>query len=306
MRERTTQLPALVGLASLILLSSAGCEERQPIDGSGGSDAAALGGAEGVDASGTGGAGGGSGGSAPAGSGGSHAGGGGGSQAGGSGGFAVGGSGGVSCDKDLSGTWDLIASRPGRRPGGGAMRISANGFLFQLENYDLRYTVGEKEAVWGTLNSSTHFDVTHTPAAFDTGTQPLPLGGQWSFSSGSQECMLSVTTGLITARCRAPAPYEIGGSDWPGGLPRPRNGQSYRVTRGPSLASQFGEAGGHWLATVDGDPGAACAVTVEGNRLIATCTSETAFNGTTELTIGADCVVSGLSSHGYELSGRRR
>jgi hypothetical protein len=297
MRKEALWTPAALGLASVIFFSSVGCEERPTVDG-----------VDGVDASGAGGSpAGGAGGSLAGGAGGSPAGGAGGSSAAGAGGSSAAGAAGGPCEKDLSGTWDLIASRRGGAPRSGIMSIGANSFEIQIGEDRLSYNGLQKQAVWQSYAYAIPITAINTPAAFDSGSQPLKLGGDWSFTSvdGRQECTLSVAANLIAARCRA-AISEVGGSDWPGAVARPRNGQPYSVIRGGALPSQFGDFGGMWLARPDGDPGPSCAVTVEGNKFTAICMTQTGLNGTTEVTVGADCVASGTSGQGYELSGRRR
>jgi hypothetical protein len=282
-------------LAAILTLGCAG--------GSGNGNSAGTGGAGGM---GTGGAGaGGVAGVGGRGSGGSSAGTGG---SAGSGGTATN----TGCASDLTGTWDIIATPTYASPGSGTLVIGADTLTVSVNHgtegaYRLAYsTQGGQTLQWQEpSHPAIPIDVLDTPVALDAGSIPLALGGSWSFSANLVRFSVSVgasASSLIVDRL--PTGTVVGGN-WPRTIPMPRLGETYSVTRRSQLVSQFGFFGGQWQATTDRNSDT-CLVKVENNAVQFDCQTGNAFNGTTQLTVGSDCVASGLSNSGYELSARRR
>jgi hypothetical protein len=221
------------------------------------------------------------------------------------------------CARDLSGTWDLVANRPGHVPGSGVMVIGANvssiaivstGSL-DFSGDKLEYTRATNQVTWQVGNDVSRVIMAeNTPAAFDGGSLPIAVGGAWTFSTAKEQCMLNVAPTLVTASCLGqpgqPDDLAIGGEDWPLYAPRGVNGRAYSATRTAALASSFGDLGGQW-GTRSGATDHSCAVTVADGALTAHCTFDR-FNGTTTLTIDDDCVASGTTQDGVELGARRR
>ena len=244
-------------------------------------------------------------------------GGGGGSAAGGSGSAGTGGAGPArGCDTDLTGTWDLIATRAYKAPSSGTLVIGADtltvtinhgstsGFGFDRLAYS---TQGSRTLSWQrTPNPAIPIDVQNTPTALDAGSFPLVLGGSWVFSANMWRFSVSVgatASSLIVDRLSTGT---LVGGTWPDRIPRPRLGETYSVSRLTPLASQFGVFGGQWQAVNDKDD-ETCSIRVENNLVQFDCQTGNAFNGITQLTVGSDCVASGSTiNSGWELSARRR
>ena len=233
------------------------------------------------------------------------------------GGTTGGGSGGATatagCDQDLSGTWDLFASSTGTGIIRGTLVVSKDGFSFTANSAQLVYTgTGSKSATWkysGYYGPTTRLiSVQNTPATLDSGSFPLALGGQWILTSSSETCTLNVTPGSVTGKCTGRASdYNVGGDDWPWDLmDSPQNRVSYTISRSATAASQFGEFGGTWSAHSDTGSGQGCTFKLENNTATSTCRASNSFNGNLHLTIGADCVASGITPGGAEVSARRR
>ena len=242
---------------------------------------------------------------------------GGGSAAGGSGSAGTGGAGPArGCDTDLTGTWDLIATRAYEAPGSGTLVIGADtltvtinhGSTSGLDFDRLAYsTQGSQTLRWQeTPDPAIPIDVQNTPVALDAGSIPLALGGSWVFSANMLRFSVGVgATASSLIVDRLPTGTMVGGR-WPFPIPRPRLGETYSVSRLTPLASQFGFFGGQWQAVNDKDD-KNCSIRVENNLVQFDCQTGNAFNGITQLTVGSDCVVSGSTiNSGYELSARRR
>jgi hypothetical protein len=221
-----------------------------------------------------------------------------------------GGSGGVgSCATDLSGTWDVMATKPGSASGTFAwvLTLDATTFSMSASGDTLLYTAGAtKQLTWTRPSGVIPITVSNAPAAVNAGSLPLALGGNWSLSANDEVCNVIVGATTVTGSCQGPGGpgSSVGnGGTWPHPLPNPRHDRIYSANRLSPLASQLGDFGGQWQ--LSNGAGATCTATVEGNRLTATCTNAHPLTGSLQLTLGNDCVASG-SSGGYELSARRR
>jgi hypothetical protein len=303
--SRAARARSICGGAAVAWLAL-GCQagSSTPDGGAGGSGA--TGGAGGITA--TGGAGGitatgGAGGSAATGGAGGHLG------TAGAGGTAVA----TGCGKDLSGTWDLIAMTGIDTIGAGVMIIDADTLSIAVGSHPLPTghldygASGTKQATWRQGSGALHtFGVENTPAPLNAGSIPLALGGAWTFTGKIGSCMAEVGVGLVSGKCLSnEGDYNVGNFDWPVRVPYMVNGRTYTATRMATAASNFGDLGGTWLAQSDAAFARSCTITVNGDKLTAQCTVDL-FAGTTELTIGDDCIASGLNNGGHEISGRRR
>jgi hypothetical protein len=211
----------------------------------------------------------------------------------------------IGCAKDLSGTWDLIAARPGDRPESGVLTIAAGVFSLSAAGHQLTYNAGPtKQALWVGTAGPHPIAITNTAAALDTGSLPLAVGGDWEFLATTERCSMHVSATAVSGSCLGSGGAEqAGGSDWPNLVPNPRNQRTYTIFRTAARASQFGELGGTWQTA----PGSGnCLVSVDKDKLSALCVDTGGFSGTTVLTIGSDCVASGTSSGGFAISARRR
>jgi len=213
---------------------------------------------------------------------------------------------GGSCATDLSGTWDVMATRPGNPSGTRTyvMTISASAFNFSDAGHSFDYSAAgtTKQLTWTSPGNVHRIAVSNNAAAVNTGSLPLAVGGSWTFTSQYETCTASVTGNLVTGSCQGTGDSQVGGADWPYPLPSPANGKTYSATRSTPLASQLGDLGGQWTAL--GGQGR-CSVTLEGSGMSASCTQAQGLNGALQLTLGSDCVASGTSG-GFELSARRR
>jgi hypothetical protein len=220
----------------------------------------------------------------------------------------------VGCDKDLSGTWDFFASATGTGVLRGTLVISKEGFSFTNSSAQLVYSgQGSKSATWkhdGWDGWTTRLiSVQSTPAAVDFGSFPLALGGQWILTSNSETCTLNIVAGKVTGKCTGRAEdYNVGSEDdWPFEvMDSPQNRVTYTISRTATALSQFGEFGGTWSARSDLNSGQGCTFKLENNTATSDCHSSNSFNGSLRLTIGADCVASGVTPSGAEVSARRR
>lgn len=209
------------------------------------------------------------------------------------------------CAKDLTGTWELIASRGGP-PDTGLLVLDANGFTLTVAGKQLAYVAGQR-AVWQGGAGPHTITIQNTPGAVSAGSLPLAVGGRWVFQGTTERCSMQVGPGAVSGSCQSSArDIYAGGHDWPGSVPNPSNGRTYLATRTAPLPSRFGDLGGLWLASADTDSVAGCRVTVDGNTLNFDCHDADFFTGVTRLTIGNDCVASGTSGGGFELGARRR
>jgi len=229
--------------------------------------------------------------------------------AGGSGGSA-GAAGAGSCDKDLTGAWDLYATSLASGSVDGVLLVSASGFDATTSGGHLVYNAqGTKSATWARSGGGARsITVQNTSGAVNGGSIPLALGGSWTLTSISETCTLNVASGSVTGNCHGRAgDHNVGAGDWPyGTIPSPENGFNYLVSRTSTLTSQFGDFGGVWTAGSDSGSGQGCSITLEGNSITTNCQASNEFNGVMHLTIGGDCVASGTTPSGLEVSARRR
>lgn len=218
----------------------------------------------------------------------------------------------LGCDKDLSGTWDLFASSTGTGIIRATLVISRDGFSFVGRSAELDYTAtGTKSATWkhsGWDGQTTRLiSVQNTPSTVSSGSIPLALGGQWTLTSSTETCVLNVAAGQVTGKCTGRAgDYNVGAADWPYELlDSPENLVTYSMSRSATAASQFGDFGGTWSAHSDTGSGQSCVFQLQNNTATSTCRTNTDFNGNLHLTVGADCVASGVTPSGAEVSARR-
>lgn len=224
------------------------------------------------------------------------------------------GTGGVGCEKDLSGTWDLFASSMGTGVVRGTLVISKDGFSLTTSHAQLTYNAaGTMSATWKYSNydgpTTRLIAVQNTPAPVSSGSVPLALGGHWVLQSNRETCTLDVAGDKVTGNCtvKGADDYNVGGEDWPWDtLPSPENRVRYTISRSTTLVSQFGDFGGNWTAQSDTGSGQGCSFKLEGNTATSSCHASNSFNGNLHLTIGPDCVGSGVTPSGLEVSARRR
>jgi hypothetical protein len=96
---------------------------------------------------------------------------------------------------------------------------------------------------------------------------------------------------------------------WPtGAIPEPVVGTTYSVTKTSTLSSsQFGFLGGQWKAVTDKTPGTCAMQQVRANDVTISCQTDAPhLRGAVTLVVGSDCLVSGTTSEGIELSASRR
>jgi len=185
------------------------------------------------------------------------------------------------------------------------VRGSLSPLGLMSEDYDT--ATGTLSAAYKTSSGTRVLTVQNTPASVNSGSFPLALGGHWTLASNHETCTLDVAAGTVKGKCNGrPNEYNVAADDWPYVIPSPENGLNYVFTRTSALASQFGDFGGQWTAKSDTGSGQGCAFKVEGNTFTSTCMASNDFNGTLHLTIGSDCVASGTTPSGLEVSGRRR
>ena len=222
----------------------------------------------------------------------------------------LGGAGGAgSCDNDLTGTWDLYASSLTSGSVNGVLVVSSAGFDVTTSGGHLVYTAqGSKSATWTTSAGTRPIAVQNNPVDVYGGSIPLAFGGHWMLTSGGETCTLDVASGSVAGTCQGPAGHRtVAGVDWPyATVPTPENGLHYLVSRTSTLASQFGDYGGVWTAGSDTGSGQGCSITLQGNTITTNCHASNDFNGVMHLTIGSDCVASGTTPSGLEVSARRR
>jgi hypothetical protein len=249
------------------------------------------------------------------------------------GGGATGGSGGTTastgtggattagaCDQDLTGTWDLVASSLDGTPVWGTMVISSDALSVttsrqrwdgRLVNTLVYSAVGAKsltyqESYGSSKGAAERIDVQNAPSPLSAGSLPLALGGSWTFSANGTQCLASVGENAATVRCQDIPTGSYGSYDWP--IDSPTKGATYSTTRVKSAASQFGFLGGQWQATSDKST-SACSMTVAGNSVNISCRTDSTLNGSIQLLLGSDCVLSGSTVSGesmFEVSARRR
>ena len=200
-----------------------------------------------------------------------------------------------------------MATSPGSSYGTHAwvMTISATTFSMSNSSGSLDYTDGAtKQLTWTTSGGVTPVIVGNLPSALNSGSVPLALGGDWSFSSssGDEICTLSVAAASATGSCQGSRQY-VGGGNWPSHLPSPMNGRTYTASRITTMTSQLGDLGGQWQLS-NGAAGS-CTAVLQGNSITARCSEAQPLTGSLQMTLGSDCVASGTSG-GYELSARRR
>jgi hypothetical protein len=228
---------------------------------------------------------------------------------------ATGGTGVVGCDQDLSGTWDLFATSVGTGIVSATLVVSKEGFSLTARRAQLNYKAGSApSATWAYQNpwygsmSTRVIAVESTPAPANTGSFPIAIGGHWVLQSNTETCVLDVAADKVTGKCTGlPEAHNVGAGDWPDEvLPSPENGLTYTIRRSNPLASQFGDFGGNWTAMSDSGSGQGCNLKLEGNGASTSCRASNSFNGALHLTVGANCVASGVTPSGLEVSARRR
>jgi hypothetical protein len=219
----------------------------------------------------------------------------------------------VGCDQDLSGTWDLFATAVGSGIVKGVLSLSKDGFSLDSNGAVLTYKAKAATASWAyeseAYGKSTRvISVQSTPAPANSGSVPFALGGHWVLQSNTETCVLDIATDKVSGKCTGPLDDpDVAAIDWPSNvLPSPQNRVSYTGTRTSALASQFGDFGGNWTGQSDTGSGQGCALKLEGNGASTTCHASNMFNGALHLTVGADCVASGVTPSGMEVSARRR
>jgi hypothetical protein len=218
------------------------------------------------------------------------------------------------CDKDLSGTWDLFGSSLGTGIVRGTLVVSKDGFSLSTSRAQLTYNAqNPMSATWkydGYSGPTTRvISVQNTPAAANTGSFPVVIGGHWVLQSNRETCTLDVAADKVTGNCtvQGASDHTVGGADWPWELmDSPENRLHYTIARSDALASQFGDFGGDWTARSDSGSNQGCTIKLEGNTASTSCRASNSFNGNLQLTIGADCVASGVTPGGLEVSARRR
>jgi hypothetical protein len=220
----------------------------------------------------------------------------------------------VGCDQDLSGTWDLFATSLGTGIVRGVLTVKKEGFSLSTSSALLTFDAESPSATWkytipwSGQTSTRAISVQSTPAAANTGSFPIALGGHWVLQSASETCTLDVAADKVTGKCTGRAgDHNVGGEDWPWELmDPPENRLTYTIARSQAAVSQFGDFGGSWTARSDSGSGQGCDIKLEGNTATTSCRASNSFNGTLHLTIGADCVASGMTPSGLEVSARRR
>jgi hypothetical protein len=212
-----------------------------------------------------------------------------------------------SCAGDLTGVWDLYASSLTSGPASGVLTVSSAGFDVITGGGHLVYK-GSTSATWTTSAGARLIAVQDTPVGVNGGSIPFAFGGHWVLTSGGETCTLDVMSGRVTGVCQGPAGHRnVAANDWPNAtVPSPENGLHYLASRTSALASQFGDYGGVWTAGSDSGSGQGCAIRLEGNTVTTDCHASNNFNGVMRLTIGSDCVASGTTPSGLEVSARRR
>jgi hypothetical protein len=215
----------------------------------------------------------------------------------------------VGCDKDLTGTWDLYTTSLATGSMDGVLIVGSNGFNISTRGDQLIYTTqGTMSATWKTSEDMRAITVKNTPATLNGGSIPLALGGVWTLAVGSETCTLDVAKDAVKGKCKNSQTddRDVAGYDWPDNIPSPANGVNYLISRTSTLPSQFGDFGGQWTATPDDGNGQSCIVKLDGNSITTNCQTDNEFNGVMHLTIGSDCVASGTTPSGLEVSARRR
>ena len=228
----------------------------------------------------------------------------------GGGGGSAGAAGAGSCDKDLTGTWDLYATSLASGSVGGVLTVTATGFDVATSGGHLVYNAqGTRSATWTTNTAAARsITVQNAAGAVNGGSIPLAVGGNWTLTAGFEACTLNVAASSVRGGCHGRAgDHNVGADDWPyGTIPSPENGFNYLASRTSTATSQFGDFGGVWMAGSDSGSGQGCTITLEGNTITTNCRASNDFNGVMHLTIGGDCVASGTTPSGLEVSARRR
>jgi hypothetical protein len=192
----------------------------------------------------------------------------------------------------LAGTWDLTATPTSRSAStSGTLVIAPSRIELTVDGSTLKLE-GSGAAI--TLTSSRNVDVTHEPAAFDTGALPLDVGGIWLAASadGAEQCHARLTATAFSGDCSL---IDTGG--WGLSLHGSVHG-----TRALSLASSFGDLGGAWTI-IQGD--VTCTAVFEGNDFSLSCIRDGVLTGSLSAHV-TDSLASGTSSAGAEFAARRR
>jgi hypothetical protein len=208
------------------------------------------------------------------------------------------------CTTDLSGTWDVSAMQLGSTTATiGVLTIGSDTFSLADASRSMVYSRPNNQLTYTPRSRRVHqLTVDNQPADVPVGSLPLKVGGTWTFTNGGEQCTVTVTSDAVTGSCQGSGPL-VNSVDWPD-LPTLSNGRTYTLTRSTTLASQFGVLGGAW--TSSGARAGTCTGTLQGNRLTAQCDDASFFSGTLDVAVSADCVISGTTGSGVEISGRRR
>lgn len=215
--------------------------------------------------------------------------------------------GGSSQAADLSGTWDVVGSRPGQTPASGTIAINKAQLTITMSDFELSYAAsGDTLTVTYREGSSTRtIATTRTPAtlASKIGILPVDITGGYTFTSSTDptdSCSFDGELGTFTGKCTK------GGGREP--VDRAHAGNVYTAARTQALASRFGDLGGVWRGTADGaDPSGGCVFTIQGSTIRSECGPESAWlEGTADLTFVDTTSASGKTSSGVEYSGKRR
>ena len=209
-------------------------------------------------------------------------------------------------EEDLSGTWDVIGSRPGGVPV--ALTIT-------IDSQHIAVT-GAKES-FVAARSSTGFVITYSlgdrsaqvlalqenGGSMKFGALPIDLSGAWSFRtpdfSDGIGCNATLAITNLSGVCaQASLPQWVAGYQL-------SNGSARGVHESPLAPSMFGDLGGTW--TMSTTRGAACTFEFRDNTFSSLCGNgfgNAALGGVNVAFSGA--TASGTTTSGVEFSAHRR
>jgi len=152
--------------------------------------------------------------------------------------------------------------------------------------------------LWTDAGKQVPINVANTPPPLDTGLLPLPLGGQWAFSSttDSESCMASLGANGFNASCN-----DVSSTPF-GTLRGTVVGQ-----RQQTLSSIFGALGGVWHLAAD--QGGSVDATISGNTFTAVVQDAGDPLGSGDGWVTAKVcngAVTGLTSSGFEFAATRQ
>ncbi len=205
--------------------------------------------------------------------------------------------------KDLTGTWDLMATSNGQTQVGSVI-LGATELVVSVGGDVLSYKVNGTvlTATWtekGRLSSIPLNRIPNTTSV-SYGAIPLALDGTWSFGPDDDQLVVPVFSGYAGA-------LASGDVEFPSSLPEPFPQTAYQAERTESDSSIFGDLGGIWIAGADDEhPG--CAVEFKGSDFVADCEdTESVLNGVFTLTFDATMsTASGTAGSAVEISAKRR